>query len=275
MTLIPLEDQHLDILGKAQRGLGLSDEALQARVPAVTPAALDHLRSGATDAPALATLAALAPAVGLSATALIVTARKTWRPAPVTLDGLAQFNTAYEDMTVNAYLVWDPATRDAAVFDTGADVTPLLAHAAALGLRIRLILLTHTHEDHVADLPRLLAATSAPAWVHPLEPFPGAQPLSPGQKFILGTLRIEIRHTHGHSAGGVTYLVHGLARPLAIVGDAIFAGSMGGGKVSYADALATNREHILTLPDDTVLAPGHGPLTTLGEEKLHNPFIAS
>lgn len=274
MTLIPLEDQHLDILGKARRGLSFSDEALLARAPAVTSAALAHLDTGATDAPALATLAALAPAVGLSAAALTASALKTWRPAPVALDGLAQFNTTFEDMTVNAYLVWDPATRDAAVFDTGADVTPLLALATSLGLKIRLILLTHTHVDHVANFPRLLAATSAPAWVHPLEPFPGAQPLAPGQSFTLGSLRIETRHTHGHSAGGVTYVIHGLSRPLAIVGDAIFAGSMGGGKVSYADALATNRQHILTLSDATILAPGHGPLTTLAEEKLHNPFVA-
>jgi glyoxylase-like metal-dependent hydrolase (beta-lactamase superfamily II) len=57
-----------------------------------------------------------------------------------------------------------------------------------------------------------------------------------------------------------------------VVGDAIFAGSMGGGLVSYADALANNRKSIFTLPDDTVICPGHGPLTTVGEEKQHNPF---
>jgi glyoxylase-like metal-dependent hydrolase (beta-lactamase superfamily II) len=68
-------------------------------------------------------------------------------------------------------------------------------------------------------------------------------------------------------------VVEGLARPLAIVGDALFAGSMGGAKVSYADALATNRREIFSLPDATVLAPGHGPLTSVGEEKIHNPFF--
>lgn len=275
MNLIPLEDQYLDILGKAQRGLGLSTDALLARATGVTPEALQHLQSGVIDELALKTLADLAPAVGLAAPALIASARKTWHPAPVTLDGLAQFNTNFEDMAVNAYLVWDPITREAAVFDTGADVTPLLARAAALDLKIRHIFLTHTHEDHIIDLPRLIRATSAPVWVHPLEAFPGAQLLELGQSFTLGALNIHFRHTHGHSAGGVSYLVHGLAKPLAIVGDALFAGSMGGGKVSYADALATNRQHLLSLPDATIIAPGHGPLTTLGEEKIHNPFVAA
>ncbi len=69
-------------------------------------------------------------------------------------------------------------------------------------------------------------------------------------------------------------MVSGLAKRIAVVGDAIFAGSMGGGGVSYADALRTNREELLTLPDDTVVCPGHGPLTTIGEERLHNPFFA-
>jgi glyoxylase-like metal-dependent hydrolase (beta-lactamase superfamily II) len=68
--------------------------------------------------------------------------------------------------------------------------------------------------------------------------------------------------------------VRGLAQPVAAVGDAVFAGSMGGGGVSYPDALRTNREEIITLPDNTIIAPGHGPLTTVGEEKKNNPFFA-
>ena len=86
---------------------------------------------------------------------------------------------------------------------------------------------------------------------------------------------METRLTSGHSAGGVTYFIRGLARPVAIVGDSIFAGSMGGGMVSYADALRNNREQILTLPDETIICPGHGPLTTVGEQKAANPFFAS
>ena len=66
-----------------------------------------------------------------------------------------------------------------------------------------------------------------------------------------------------------------LAQPVAVVGDAVFAGSMGGGGVSYAAALETNQKEILTLPDATILCSGHGPLTTVGEQKKHNPFFAS
>src|SRR5437867_1453712 len=83
-----------------------------------------------------------------------------------------------------------------------------------------------------------------------------------------------IRRTWGHSPGGMTYVVTGLARLIAIVGDSLFAGSMGGGNVSYQDALRNNLEKILTLPDETIICPGHGPMTTVGEEKQHNPFFA-
>ena len=67
-------------------------------------------------------------------------------------------------------------------------------------------------------------------------------------------------------------MITGLALPVAVVGDALFSSSMGGGMVSFPDALATNRKEIFTLPDETVVCPGHGPLTTIGEEKAHNPF---
>ena len=89
-----------------------------------------------------------------------------------------------------------------------------------------------------------------------------------------GKLDIESRLTWGHSKGGVTYVVSGLQRPLAIVGDSIFAGSMGGGGVSYPDAVKNNLEQILTLPGSTVIAPGHGPLTSVAEEQKNNPFFA-
>ena len=70
-------------------------------------------------------------------------------------------------------------------------------------------------------------------------------------------------------------MISGLEKPVAIVGDAVFASSMGGGGISYPDALRTNHAEILTLPDATVLCPGHGPLTTVGEEKAHNPFFTA
>jgi glyoxylase-like metal-dependent hydrolase (beta-lactamase superfamily II) len=184
-------------------------------------------------------------------------------------------------MTVNSYLVFDPQTRIAAAFDTGTDCDPMLALAGERGLKIALILLTHTHGDHVFELDRLKAATDAPAYVSERETIPGESPFEDGHVFELVEqavrpltvrLTIETRRTSGHARGGTTFVVTGLARRLAVVGDALFAGSMGGGMVNYAEALRTNRESIFTLPDNTVICPGHGPLTTVGEEKAHNPF---
>ena len=139
---------------------------------------------------------------------------------------------------------------------------------------MKLILLTHTHPDHVADLRRLMTATGAPVYLSELEEERGAEPIREGKRFQLGSLEIEARLTSGHSPGGMTFVVTGLSRLVAIVGDSLFAGSMGGGNISYEDALRNNREKILTLPDETVICPGHGPLTTVGKEKRDNPFFA-
>ena len=100
-----------------------------------------------------------------------------------------------------------------------------------------------------------------------------AASFKPGVTFSLGKLHIETRDTSGHSAGGTTYHVHGLDRPLAIVGDALFAGSVGGIKGDYRAALKLIRDNILSAQDGTILAPGHGPLTTVLQEKESNPFF--
>jgi hydroxyacylglutathione hydrolase len=177
-------------------------------------------------------------------------------------------------MAVNAYLVWDPASRAAAVFDTGADCTEIVRFANQEKLSVKLILLTHAHSDHVADLPRLREETGGQVFAPARESVPGAETIDEGKRFRLGKLEIDTRLTWGHSRGGMTYVVTGLGRPIAIVGDSLFAGSMGGGNVSYDDALRNNLEKILTLPDETIICPGHGPMTTVGEEKIHNPFFA-
>ncbi len=103
---------------------------------------------------------------------------------------------------------------------------------------------------------------------------PDARSIGEGEEFKVGRLTIRALLTSGHSRGGMTFFVQGLARPVAIVGDSLFAASMGGGAISYADALRNNREKILTLPEETIVCPGHGPLTTVGKEKRENPFFA-
>src|SRR5678816_981167 len=164
--------------------------------------------------------------------------RGEWRPTKIeSLDGLAQFTTDYDGMAVNAYLVWDPATRIAAAFDTGADSKEMVRYAKHHNLDVQLILLTHAHPDHVADLPTLREETGADVFTPAREPVPGAESIEEGKEFRLGHLQIDTRLTWGHSPGGMTYVVIGLARPIVVVGDSLFAGSMGGGNVSYHEAL--------------------------------------
>jgi len=269
--MIPLEDNVGDIIGKAQRGLGLSDSEL-AKNAGVDLQTIRKLREGDVDEQALLRVA---PVLALAAGPLCELAKGEWRPERIDeRDGFAQFNTDYHDMAVNAYLVWDPATRVAAACDTGADSTEMVRFANRHKLNVQLILLTHAHPDHVADLPRLREETGADVFAPARESVAGAQLMDEGKLFHLGNLEINTRLTWGHSQGGMTYVVTGLARPIAIVGDSLFAGSMGGGNISYQDALQTNLEKILTLPDDTIICPGHGPMTTVGEEKRHNPFFA-
>jgi glyoxylase-like metal-dependent hydrolase (beta-lactamase superfamily II) len=268
MEPIALEDNYTDVVGKAQRGLGLSDSEL-ARRAGIPATELGHFKGGGFDA---GTARKIAGPLNLGADALIELAQNSWYPQPVEVAGLAMFNTPYRDITVNSYLVFDPKTQRAAVFDTGATVAGMLGLAEGRQLKIESIFITHSHPDHVADL-RTLEATGAPVHAGENEHFHGAQPFAPGKIFRLGDLKIETRQTSGHARGGITYVISGLARRLAVVGDALFAASMGGGVVSYEEALRTNRKEIFSLPDDTVICPGHGPLTTVGEQKKHNPFF--
>ena len=269
MATIPLEDTFTDIIGKARRGLKLTDDAQLAAKAGVSAEDVAKVDGGAVDEDVLRKLAEV---LALGQQTLVDAANKKYFPPPQNLEGLQQFNTPFEDITVNAYLVWDPKTREAVAFDTGATCQPMLDFARRNNLSIKLILLTHTHGDHIADLAKLTTETRAKAYVGELEPSTGAAPFPEGHQFKTGNLKIDTRLTTGHCVGGITYVVSGLARPVAVVGDAVFAGSMGGGIVSYSDALANNRKKIFTLPDNTIICPGHGPLTTVGDEKRHNPF---
>ena len=269
---IPLEDSFTDIIGKAQRGLSINDEALAAR-SGLTIAEIKKLKSGEFDESSLRKVSA---PLGLGFHALLALAKSSYKPAPVEEpEGLAHFNSVFEDMTVNSFLVWDPSTKEAAIFDTGADGQPMLDFATSHRLQVKQIFITHTHADHILDLDRLAKATGAQVWVCEKEPLPNAESFSPGRAFQIGKLSVETRLTSGHAVGGVTFFIQGLAQPVAVVGDSMFAGSMGGGMVSYADALRNNREQILTLPDATIICSGHGPLTTVGEQKHANPFFAA
>ena len=269
MSSIPLEDNFEDVLGKALRGTGIPDGVLEF-LTGVPEETIGKLKEGHFEEKALRQVAS---PLGLDADALVERGMNSWCPEPVEVDGLRQFNTVFDDMTVNNYLVWDPASKAAALFDTGTDASKAIATVVELSLDLEQLFLTHTHLDHIIDRATVESHNgSLQTHVNALEPAEGAARFQPGDSFTVGALQIATRLTKGHSPGGITYVIEGLKRPVAIVGDALFAQSMGGGMISYQDALATNRSELFTLEDHTVICPGHGPMTSVGEEKAHNPF---
>jgi glyoxylase-like metal-dependent hydrolase (beta-lactamase superfamily II) len=266
--MIPLEDNFNDILRKAQRGLRRSDEELSQ----AAGISLDELRAVISGQFEERVVRRLAKVMGLGADAL---ADQSWRPLSCEMPGLAMVATPYGGMWVNAFLAWDEVTKRAVAFDTGADARPMLAFLREQKLELELVLLTHAHSDHIGQMPVLRRETGARALASEREPVTGAESFADGQLFPVGGLEVEARRTSGHTRGGATFVVRGLARAVAVTGDALFAGSMGGAATAYEEALRWNREQVLTLPEDAVICPGHGPMTTVGEEKQHNPFFTA
>ena len=269
----PLEDNVGDIIGKAQRGLRLDDADLAQRLE-ISSYELSVLKE-VQNAPPQG-VDKLADALELDGRSLQELAQGKYTPSVRPPDpGFFMATTSYGDMTVNAYLVWDKETKMAAAFDSGGDAQPLIDEVKKRGLKLQDVYLTHTHGDHVAEVDRLCEKVGGSIGIHVPEPekLGGAAPFKPGVTFKLGRLHIESRNTSGHSPAGTTYHIHGLDAPLAIVGDALFAGSVGGIKSDYHEALKLIRDNILSGQDNTILAPGHGPLTTVKQEKEHNPFF--
>lgn len=271
-----LEDHVGDVLMKArvQAGYGLDAVAAVAGLSAAELAELE--RTGRTARPpnygALGRLLDLAPEK-LEALA------RGWRPAPVDLPRwreLRCFRTSAADFSVNAYLVWDEVTREAALFDTGFDAAPVLETIEAERLQLQHVFLTHGHSDHVAALEAVCGRHPRARLHSGSRTAPLHQRLRPDEFIPLGNLRISYRETPGHAEDGVTYLIGNWpedAPPVAVVGDALFAGSMGRVSGDAAAAREVIRRQILSLPPETLLCPGHGPLTTVAEERAHNPFF--
>jgi hydroxyacylglutathione hydrolase len=271
-----LEDHLGDIICKARAmsGVSAATAAAAAGIPQTELYGLEATGQTARrpDFTALANLIGLNPAK-LEAVA------KGWHPGEPDLSlwhELRVFTTAGEGLTVNCYLVWDEVTRDAALFDTGLDAKPVLDCIAAEQLQLRHIFITHSHWDHVQALPKIREAWPK-ARVHSgSKNAPVDQRNKSSEIVPLGGLRVTHRETPGHAEDGVTYLVGNWqedAPHVAIVGDAIFAGSIGRGNQSWDLARQKVREQILTLPAETLICPGHGPLTTVAEEKANNPFF--
>lgn len=268
MSPIPLEDLYDDVLSKALHGLKIKPEELAARANLESSTVQQVLKGKFNES----TVRQLAPLLDLGEEQLVALAQETYYPNVAAPDAMLGFSTPYHDFFVNAYLLWDAETKQAVVFDTGSDPGAILGAVRKHGLKVELLLMTHSHPDHVMGLDTLIEETGAPAYISAKEALPGTEAVEAGKAFQVGKLTIKPLSTWGHSAGGTSYFVTGLSKPVVVVGDALFAASMGRGNVSYPEALANNRREIFSLPDETVVAPGHGPLTTVGLEKRHNPF---
>jgi hydroxyacylglutathione hydrolase len=178
----------------------------------------------------------------------------------------------------NTYLVADEHGTEVILIDAGGPVQPLLELIEREQYRLALILLTHHHHDHVAELDEVLRRhPGTPVLIHELERHlvPAATGnLVPGETLTAGGLGIEALHTPGHTLGMVSVLVNGTA---LFSGDVLFDGSIGGvhapGSTTYADQKASIMETLLTLPPQTLIYPGHTTPTTVADELESNPFV--
>ena len=271
-----LEDHSGDIIRKARAMTGVSLEAA-ATAAGLSPADLTALEESGIVKGAIH-YSALAAAIGLDGAKLEKIARG-WKPAEPDLSlwrEIRRITTTANDLTVNCYLVWDEVSREAALFDTGWDAAPILKWLEEENLQLKHLFITHTHDDHIAAMGALREKFPT-LKIHTNSKNAPPQHKNRANDCIhLGSLRITNRETPGHAEDGVTYLVGNWpedAAHVAMVGDAIFAGSIGRGNQSWDMARQKVRENILTLPSDTLLCPGHGPMSTVAEEKAANPFF--
>ncbi len=182
------------------------------------------------------------------------------------------------------YLVVDLREGEAALVDAGCPAGEVLGALGELGVELRLVLLTHTHFDHVASVGEICGSTGARAVAHPadVEMLPrywdwggkgNALDVEPavedGSEFSVGRLRVRALHTPGHTPGSVCYFLE--AEGLLFTGDTVFAGAVGRTDFAGGDKtrMKESLRRLLTLPDETVILPGHGPETTLGGERRY------
>ncbi|WP_367416597.1 MBL fold metallo-hydrolase [Snodgrassella alvi] len=195
----------------------------------------------------------------------------------------------------NAALLWDDASREAVLTDVGGESERLLSAVSQNQLKLQAIWLTHGHLDHASGVADLTEQQSVPVlgphqsddyWLQALPEitanygFPVSKPLTPtrwledGDELTVGEHKFIVYHIPGHTPGHVVF--YSQANNLLIAGDVLFRESIGrtdfpGG--NHADLIHGIQSKLLTLPDSTRVLPGHGPMTTIGHEKLHNPYL--
>lgn len=250
-----LEDAIPDVIAKAMRGLGMDAAELSA-ISGVAVGDIEALLRGELDETAAR---AISPALGLDADALI--ALPGYLPRALEIPGIRRIELPFGQWTVNAWELNHEGVR--ILFDTGFGDRDLLGKLSPDGLDV--VFITHPHPDHIGGVEafsqkgvRVISETEA---------------LAAGN-FVYGSLRLEVVDLSGHCSPAVGYLVHGMAHQLLVAGDALFAGSMGGCKTRESHELAgrTLRAAFAKAEPSCVILPGHGPATTLAEERVSNPF---
>ncbi|HEU4365309.1 MAG TPA: MBL fold metallo-hydrolase [Candidatus Krumholzibacteria bacterium] len=196
----------------------------------------------------------------------------------------------------NCHIVACGETREAVIFDAGDEAPRILAAVEAMGVEVKAVVNTHAHLDHVAGLAGVVEALAVPVFMHRDEepayqavgqqalmfglPMPRTVPIQhwlvEGDTIRVGKLRGEVMLMPGHSPGHVIVVFPDETPPRAIVGDVLFQGSIGRTDLPGGDHATMMRtlERFLAMADDTVVHCGHGPDTTIGEEKRWNPFLA-
>ena len=270
-----LEDHLGDIIGKARLMTNVP-VAAAARAAGLTEPELVQLEANGKISKQ-PNFSALAQLVGLNPGKL-ETIAKGWHPAEVNLSGWVELRriTTTKDYAVNCYLVWDEISREAALFDTGWDAAPIFQLIEENDLQLKHLFITHMHEDHIAAMGAIREKFPK-IHLHTNSKTAPPQNRNRANDFVhLNNLRITNRETPGHAEDGVTYIVGNWPEDapfVAMVGDAIFAGSIGRGNQSWDVAKEKVRENIFSLPAETLICPGHGPITTVAEEKANNPFF--
>jgi len=184
-------------------------------------------------------------------------------------------------LAANCFLVADPETNEAAVIDPGFDreseAKTIISEIERHGFKVKHIINTHGHPDHNGGNRRLKDYTKAPILIHEhdahmLSNPPADRKLRDGDFVEIGTVKLRVVHSPGHSKGSIILL----SSEVVFSGDTLFSGSIGrydlpGG--SLTELVNSLRNKILTLPDYIKVYPGHGPVSTIGEERRHNPFL--
>lgn len=276
---LPLEDELGDVLEKALRRAGLTAQTLagRAQVDAARIGDAIDYRSELTCDELRRIAAALAlNEVGLCALGAGCYPRPEISGLPFTLHAL---HMAHGIGVANAYLVAEAGADHGLLFDAGADFSALRRGWPGAIKKIDAVFLTHVEAEHAGGLCEALAAFGPPhAFVPVGATAPCAEPLGEGWVRAFGNLEVTAFSTPGHCAAHNCYLIRtraaGGGAALLVSGDLLFAGSVGGGYFCNLRLSEQLRRIMEAAPLDTVVAPGHGPLTTIKNERQFNPFVA-